>query len=314
MTLEPIAASNVVIPSDLRQLNLALVDIGAGTSDLAIARHGSIIAFGMVPYAGDEISERLTEEYLLDFATAEQVKKEIAAGQDIAFRDVLGNEQVLPSQEVLAQISPAVDELVELIAERILALNGKAPSAVMCVGGGSQTPGLAGKLAARMALAEARVVVRGREGLPVELQGELEDLKGPEAVTPVGIALSARSQRGLAFRSWEITINERRVRLFSLITPTVADALLAAGIPGQCLRNRLGLALTVKVNGEFRVVPGTRPQDNPQPLRPHALGRFEHFRVTAELDQEVRLRMARQLGIPGFIGPASELRRGLHAE
>ncbi|MGE5508536.1 MAG: cell division FtsA domain-containing protein [Chitinophagales bacterium] len=257
LTLEPIAASNVVIPPDLRQLNLALVDIGAGTSDIAVARHGSIIAFGMVPYAGDEISERLSEQYLLDFATAEQVKKEIAAGREIAFCDVLGNQHTVSAADVLAQITPAVDELVELIAERIVALNGKAPSAVLCVGGGSQTPDLAAKLAVRLGLPEARVVVRGRERLPVELQGDLEGLKGPEAVTPVGIALSARSQRGLAFRSWEVTVNERRVRLFNLVTPTVADALLAAGIPGQSLRNRLGLALTVKVNGEFRVVPGT---------------------------------------------------------
>jgi cell division protein FtsA len=257
MTLEPIAAANVVIPEDLRQLNLSLVDIGAGTSDIAVARRGSIIAFGMVPYAGDEVSERLCERYLLDFTTAEQVKRELAGDKEVAFTDVLGNRHACPAAEIVAEIEPVVDELVEQIADRIVALNEKPPSAVLCVGGGSLTPLLPGKLAERLSLAPARVVVRGREGLPLELSGDLEGLSGPESVTPIGIALSARSQKGMAFRSWEVRVNDRRVRLFNLVAPKVADALLAAGVPASSLRGRLGLSMTVKVNGEFRVVPGT---------------------------------------------------------
>lgn len=260
MTLEPIAASQVVIPVDLRQLNLALVDVGAGTSDIAVARHGSLIGFGMVPFAGDEVSERLAETYLLDFATAEQVKRGLAAAADLDFADVLGNRHRCPAGEVVAVLEPVVSELAERIAAQIVALNERPPSAVLLVGGGSLTPLLPAKLAERLSLPPNRVVVRGREELPVELEGELEGLAGPEAVTPIGIALSSRSQKGMAFRSWEVTVNERRVRLFNLVSPRVADALLAAGIPAGSLRGRLGLALTVKVNGEFRVVPGTPGQ------------------------------------------------------
>ena len=53
MTLEPIAAINVAIPENFRMLNIALVDVGAGTSDISITREGSIIAYGMIPYAGN---------------------------------------------------------------------------------------------------------------------------------------------------------------------------------------------------------------------------------------------------------------------
>jgi cell division protein FtsA len=260
MTLEPIAASHVVIPSDLRQLNLSLVDIGAGTSDIAIARHGSITAFGMVPFAGDEVSERLCESYLLDFATAEQVKRELAAGSEVSFTDILGNRRTFPASALVAEIEPVVQTMADQLAECIVALNGKPPSAVLCVGGGSLTPLLTAKLAERLGLASDRVAVRGREDLPVEMAGDLEGLTGPEAVTPLGIALSARCQQGLAFRSWEIMVNDRRIRLFNLVEPRVADALLAAGIPAASLRGRLGLALTVRVNGEFRVIPGTPGQ------------------------------------------------------
>ena len=57
MTLEPIAAINVAIPENYRMLNIALVDVGAGTSDISITRDGSIIAYGMIPHAGDELTE-----------------------------------------------------------------------------------------------------------------------------------------------------------------------------------------------------------------------------------------------------------------
>ena len=59
ITLEPIAAINVAIKEELRLLNLALVDIGAGTSDIAITKDGNIIAYAMTSTAGDEITEAL---------------------------------------------------------------------------------------------------------------------------------------------------------------------------------------------------------------------------------------------------------------
>ena len=52
LTLEPIAAMNVAIPEKFRLLNIALVDVGAGTSDISITNDGSIIAYGMIPSAG----------------------------------------------------------------------------------------------------------------------------------------------------------------------------------------------------------------------------------------------------------------------
>lgn len=64
ITLEPIAAINVLIPQTMRHLNLALVDIGAGTSDVAITNNGTIIiGYGMVPYAGDEITEAISQNF-----------------------------------------------------------------------------------------------------------------------------------------------------------------------------------------------------------------------------------------------------------
>ncbi|MGP4062610.1 hypothetical protein [Halobacillus sp. H74] len=63
LTLEPIAAIQVLIPTSTRRLNVALVDRGAGTSDIAITADGTISAYGMAPSAGDEITEAISDEY-----------------------------------------------------------------------------------------------------------------------------------------------------------------------------------------------------------------------------------------------------------
>ena len=74
LTLEPIAAMNVIIPPEVRLINIALVDIGAGTTDIAISQQGSIVAYAMATIAGDEITEEIIQKYLVDFETAEQIK------------------------------------------------------------------------------------------------------------------------------------------------------------------------------------------------------------------------------------------------
>ena len=74
LTLEPIAAINIAIPEKYRLLNIALVDVGAGTSDISITKDGSIIAYGMIPSAGDELTECIAKKYLVDFQTADHIK------------------------------------------------------------------------------------------------------------------------------------------------------------------------------------------------------------------------------------------------
>src|SRR5699024_6863703 len=92
LTLEPIAAIQVLIPESMRRLNVALIDIGAGTSDIALTRQGTIAAYGMVPLAGDEITEAISDHYLLDFPNAEETKRNIVNHQEDIVEDILGFE------------------------------------------------------------------------------------------------------------------------------------------------------------------------------------------------------------------------------
>ncbi len=253
LTLEPIAAINVLIPPTMRHLNLVLVDIGAGTSDVAITKNGSVIAYGMVPLAGDEITEAISQKFLLDFNVAEDIKRRASEGEDVAFTDILGQEYRLTAEEVLNPILPSVQKLAQAIAKQITDLNGSAPQAVMLVGGGSLTPKLAGFVAEALGMPENRVAVRrpdrvdGIDDIP-------EELHSPDAVTPLGI-LKIASLNTLHFLT--VTVNGEEASLFNFRKLTVSDALLNAGINLRKYNGRPGLGLMVTIGGQSKMFPGT---------------------------------------------------------
>ena len=119
MTLEPIAAINVAIPENFRMLNIALVDVGAGTSDISITKGGSIIAYGMIPHAGDEITDIIVQQYLVDFKTAEEMKRASTEGGEITYEDIMGLPYTIPSEEIWELITPTVDRIAKEVAEKI---------------------------------------------------------------------------------------------------------------------------------------------------------------------------------------------------
>lgn len=253
LTLEPIAAINVLIPVTMRRLNIALVDIGAGTSDVALTEEGAITAYGMVPVAGDEITDALMNAFLLDFPMAEEAKRVLSQHDSVSFTDILGLEHNLTTAEVIAAIQTDIEQLAEKIAFKIIELNGKAPQAVMLIGGGSLTPGLTEKVAQVLKIPAARVAVRGADAIKQFIGDEHAILSGPEFVTPVGIAVAARRH---PLRYVTITVNDQAVRIFDLRKMTLGDSLIAAGLDIRRLYGRPGLAKSVTVNGRMKIIPG----------------------------------------------------------
>jgi cell division protein FtsA len=257
LTLEPIAAINVLIPPTMRHLNLALVDVGAGTSDVAITRDGSVIGYGMVPFAGDEVTEAVSQAFLLDFKVAEMLKRKLGdVRKKVSFTDVLGVTHKIAAGEVVERISPVVADLAKAIAAQILALNSAPPQAVLLVGGGSLTPGLPETLAAALDIAASRVAIRRPDAVE-NLHAIPAELVAPDGVTPLGI-LKLAGGRSLTFV--QVTLNDRPLRLFNLGKLTVADALLVAGIDVRSLHGRPGMGFTVTINGQKRFLPGSLGQ------------------------------------------------------
>lgn len=254
LTLEPIAAISVTIPKDLRLLNLVLVDIGAGTSDIAITRDGSVVAYGMVPTAGDEITERIAQEYLVDFNTAEKIKISITSKSEvIKYTDILGKKHQINRAQALEVLEPSIELLANSIAEKILDYNQKAPNAVFLIGGGSQIPGLTEKIANRLGINSDRVAVRGRDVIP-NIKTKLKKLSGPESITPFGIAMMAHSKKGQDFLS--VTVNGEKIQLLNSKKLTVADALILIGFNPDKLIGRTGKSLKFNINGNPMFVKG----------------------------------------------------------
>lgn len=177
MTLEPIAAINVAIPENFRMLNIALVDVGAGTSDISITREGSIIAYGMIPYAGDELTELIVQQYLVDFQTAEKMKLASSSEDEVTYEDIMSISHTIPSKEIWELVALTVEKITSEVAAKIKELNGdKTVSACFVVGGGGKIHGFTEKLAGHLDLPTERVALRGEEVLK-EVTFEQEDIK-----------------------------------------------------------------------------------------------------------------------------------------
>lgn len=254
MTLEPIAAIHVAIPESYRLLNIALVDVGAGTSDICITKDGTIIGYGMLPNAGDEITECLVQSYLVDFAMAEKIKTASPTRKTIAYKDIMGIAQKVTPQEVLDKVDPVLEEITRKTADKIKELNGGKPvSAVFVVGGGGKIKGYTGKLAKHLEIPAERVALRGEEVLGfvnIFVEGVKKD---PLLVTPIGICLNFYEQKNHFIF---LQVNNERVKLYNNDKLTVFDAALAYGLTNEEVFPRRGKDLNYTLNGKPKFVRG----------------------------------------------------------
>lgn len=254
LTLEPIAAINVAIPEEYRLLNIALIDVGAGTSDICITRDGSIVAYGMIPSAGDELTEVLVKKYLIDFNTAEKLKTAGNRRKNIIYKDIMGISHKISPEEILNTIDDVKKKITAKIAEKIIELNGNATvSAAFVVGGGGKLTGFTEYLAGALNIPAERVALRGQE-----VMGNIEFLvegikKDSLYVTPVGICLNYFDQKNNFIF---VTVNGERIKLYNNDRLTVFDAAIQYGLSNEDIFPKRGADITFKINGKSRIVRG----------------------------------------------------------
>lgn len=254
MTLEPIAAIDVAIPEAFRMLNIALVDVGAGTSDISVTRDGSIIAYGMIPLAGDELTELIVQHYLVDFKTAERIKLASTTEEMITYKDIMMIEHTIPAKEVWELTEPVTDKMTTAVAEKIKELNGgQSVSATFVVGGGGKIHGYTEMLAEKLGLPKERVALRGEEVLQ-EVTFEQPDIeKDPLIVTPIGICLNYYDQKNSFIM---VHLNGERVKMYDNNKLLIMDAALQAGVANEDLFPKRGKEINYTVNGAARVERG----------------------------------------------------------
>lgn len=254
LTLEPIAAISVAIPEKFRMLNIALVDVGAGTSDISITKEGSICAYGMIPMAGDAMTDLIAQHCLVDFDMAEKIKRDSDNLDTISFTDIMGLPQTITKDEVLKVIEPKVLEEAGLVSDEIVRLNGGKPvSAVFVVGGGGIITGYTEVLSQKLGIVKERVALRGSEVMN-NIKFMEDDVKPSSLlVTPIGICLNFyENNNNLIY----LTFNGKRMKMYDNGKVTVVDVAISQGFPNDGLFPKRGRALTYSVNGKSKIAKG----------------------------------------------------------
>lgn len=254
LTLEPIAAIQLAIPEKFRMLNMALVDVGAGTSDISITKDGTITAYGMIPVAGDSLTDIIVQHCLVDFETAERIKRQAGDRETVEYQDIMGLTQSITAKEVEAILANHVKEMAKQVADCIRELNGeKSVSAVFVVGGGGIIPGYTEALSEELDIVKERVAIRGQEVMQSIEFENVNPRRDSMMVTPIGICLSYYVQsNNFIF----VDFNGKRVKLYDNGRLSVADAAVQSDFSNEDLFPKRGQALTYLVNGKSRMVRG----------------------------------------------------------
>jgi cell division protein FtsA len=206
LILQPLASSLAVLTEDEKELGVCLVDIGGGTSDIAVFREGAIRHTAVVPIAGDQITNDIAMALRTPTAEAEELKvrhgcalRQLAeAGQMIEVAGVGDRPPRMLSRQTLAEvIEPRVEELYSLI-QQVLRDSGYEEllsSGVVLTGGSAVMQGM-------VELGEEIFHMPVRLGIP-RYTGSLSDVvRSPRYATGVGLLLEGvvQTQRGLIAR------------------------------------------------------------------------------------------------------------------
>jgi cell division protein FtsA len=199
LILQPLASSLSVLTNDEKELGVALVDIGGGTTDVAIFTGGAIRHTAVIPIAGDQITSDIAMALRTPIPDAEEIKlrygvaKEVLAdpGDRIEIPGIGDRPPRLLSRQALAAvIEPRVEELFT-ITQKVIRESGfeeMLSSGIVLTGGTSLLPGM-GELAEDVFLKPARI------GWPT-YDGTLSDVvKNPRYATVMGLLIEAHSQR-----------------------------------------------------------------------------------------------------------------------
>ena len=251
LTLEPIAAMMVAIPDKFRMLNLALVDVGAGTSDICVTDDGSITAYGMLPVAGDDITEIIARNCLVDFNTADEIKISASHNEKVEYVDIMGLNKTITASEIAKVIKPKVDEMATRAVDEIKRLNGDKPvSAVFVVGGGGCVPGYTEAIAKNLGIPEERVALRGEEVMKdINFLNSDDIVRDSLLVTPLGICISYYEE---ANNFIFVSFNGTQTKLYDNGKLQIVDAAMQVAFPNEDLFPKRGEELKFTVNGKER--------------------------------------------------------------
>jgi cell division protein FtsA len=209
IVLEPLASAQAVLAHDERSLGVCMIDIGGGTTDIAVFADGSIKNSAVLALGGTHLSNDIAVGLRTPFDEAERIKKKFGvssarylAGDDvITVPSVGGRRPREVSRKILCEIiEPRAEEILSLAHQEILrsGLEGRIPSGIVLTGGASALAGMT-------ELAEEIFEAPVRQGIPIHVGGLQDVVRSPMYSTGVGLVLFGVSQqRGPAVSRFRI--------------------------------------------------------------------------------------------------------------
>ena len=198
LILQPLASSTAVLTEDEKELGVCLVDIGGGTTDIAVFKQGAIRHTAVVPIAGDQITNDVAVAFRTPTQSAEEIKikygcalRQLAAQREVVeVPGVDGREPRQLSVQTLAEvIEPRVVELYEFVLGELRrsGMEEMIASGIVITGGSASMRGM-------VELGEEIFHMPVRLGMPRYVGGLSEVVSNPRYATGVGLVLMGKQQ------------------------------------------------------------------------------------------------------------------------
>lgn len=200
LVLAPLAAAESVLTKRQKELGVALVDMGGGTTGLVVFEEGQLLHTSIVPVGSGHITNDVAIGLRTSIETAEKVKqefghampKEINRTEEIDLSKIDPSEEEHVSRHHLAEIAEArLEEIFDLINKELKLINrdGKLPAGVVFTGAGAKMPGI-------LELAKKQLKLPVQLGVPANVTTIIDRVEDPSYATAVGLILWAKEYFG----------------------------------------------------------------------------------------------------------------------
>lgn len=193
IALEPLASGEAVLSAEERELGVALIDMGGGTTDIAVFYDGAVKHTAVLAIGGNHLTSDIAAGLRTPFAEAERIKQRygcaktsmVTRDERVEVPSVGGRNPRTVSRQILCEIiEPRLEEIFQLVRREITksGYEGSLASGIVMTGGSTLLPGM-------VEMAEQVFGIPVRLGVPMHVTGLVDVISSPIYATGVGLVL-----------------------------------------------------------------------------------------------------------------------------
>ncbi|MGE5379527.1 MAG: cell division protein FtsA [Methylocystaceae bacterium] len=221
LAISSFLSAEAVLAASEKDMGVVLIDIGGGTTDLAVYTRGAPLLSAVLPLGGEHITNDLAIGLRTMASEARSLKENygccstVLADEEVLFNvtSIYGKESRVISEKTLASIiEPRVQELMQFIADELdkAGLTGRLPGGAVFTGGSAKLKGI-------LQVGEEYLMMNTRIGYPENIWGDFDHLKNPEYSSLIGALLFGNQAREM------VAHDNREVTHFSKYLEKVVD-------------------------------------------------------------------------------------------